>query len=559
MSFSAQIIDQHVGGLVERLGERLRTEVGVRDESARLKSAAFVVLVAQALLDLDDDAALDGVVEGGGDFGIDALYVGALDEVEIPIVLIQGKYRQDLKGDAQFPESGIEKMITALGTLFDPNRAYRVNPRLESRVEEIRAMIGEGAIPRVRVVLCNNGLKWNQAGQLRLENTGFHDMVGWEYAGPDDLIALMRRRKDVETQIRLTGRAVVEDYDFMRAMVGRLSVLELARLFETHGDALLERNIRRYLGLGGRINERIAQTLRDPAQRDKFYFYNNGITIVCSKFSYNGLAERDWIVRVNGLQIVNGGQTSKTIQQVKAEVGDDIGTACVLVRLYEVPGNDDDLVQRITEATNSQNPVDLRDLRSNDPRQKDLADALALLGFTYRAQRSRVPVEAGEITSAVAAEAVLAVWRHRPHAARFQVKEHFGSYYDLIFSPDLNGAQVVMAVLLLRWAENKRKRPPADAPVFLQYGSRHVAMLMGMALLDDLGEPLAGLTHRTLAKARALLETRADLYFNNALARLQGALTLLYGDAEPSLQRLSATFRRADLVAVLRGGRQLSV
>jgi hypothetical protein len=42
----------------------------------------------------------------------------------------------------------------------------------------------------------------------------------------------------------------------------------------------------------------------------------------------------------------------------------------VLLRLYELDETDENLVHDITYATNSQNPVDLRDLRANDTIQQ---------------------------------------------------------------------------------------------------------------------------------------------------------------------------------------------
>lgn len=303
-----------------------------------------------------------------------------------------------------------------------------------------------------------------------------------------------------------------------------------------------------------RVNEEIANTLRDPEQRLRFYFYNNGVTIICRKFGYNPYADKDWVVQVKGMQIVNGGQTSKTIQQLQRDIGPEISSAQVLVRLYELPEDDEDLVQRITRATNSQNPVDLRDLRSNDPRQQRLGESIQELGYTYRRQRSEGAALPTDITSAAVAEAVLAVWRHRPHQARFLATEHFGKLYDQIFTDDLNGAQAVIAVLLMRIAENKRKRPPEDAPSFLQYGSRFIAMLMGGHLLEDLGISLRDLDHRNFAQARELTERSGEDYFYGALSAIEDALRRIHGDKEISLQKLSATFRRSDLVEHLSGG-----
>jgi hypothetical protein len=551
MSFNAQIIDQWVEGLVERIGDRLRDEVGVRNDPAKLKSTAFVFLVAKTLLDIDDDVVLDGIVEGGGDFGIDAVYFTPPENGEFLITIFQGKYSQNMTGNSGFPENSIIKVIAALRVLLDPQKAFIANNRLTGRIEDVRSLIREDAIPLVRVVLCSNGVKWNAESDRRIEDAGYGEQVTWEYAGPEDIIRLKRAPKPIDVVLRLSGKAVVDDYDFMRAMVGRMSALELARLFEEQGDVLLQRNIRRYLGLSGRINEEIASTLRDSEQRKKFYFYNNGITLVCNTFRHNALAEQNWSVQVKGLQVINGGQTSKTIQHIAKEIGDEIDNAQVLVRLYELPDDDDSLVQRITLATNSQNPVDLRDLRSNDERQQRLTLSIQELGYFYRRKRGSAPPQANEITNAVAAEAILAIWRRRPHQARFLANEHFGKLYELIFSNDLNGAQLVCAVLLFRIAENHRKRAREQAPAFLQYGSRFIAMSMGRFLLNDLGVAVERLNHQNFAQAKEFIDSKGEAYFHRAMDAVASALNRLHHGETVSLQKLSATFRRHDLIEEL--------
>ena len=317
-------------------------------------------------------------------------------------------------------------------------------------------------------------------------------------------------------------------------------------------NRLFERNIRRYPGLAGnRVNEAVAETLRKSEQRPNFYFYNNGITITCSQFRHNALQRENWSVQVSDLQIVNGGQTARTVQHVEKEIGSEIGNAEVLVRLYELEQNDAGLVEAITFATNSQNPVDLRDLKANDPRQQALGSSIAELGYTYRAKREDGPVSSDEFTSAVVAEAVLAIWRRRPHQARFRSREHFGALYNTIFTEDLNGAQAIIAALLHRHAENHRKRPPQDAPDFLAYGSRFIAMLMGSCLLDEMGISLKELDHRNFGDARELVHRKSHHYLATAEAQIGDALDPLFRGRERTLQRLSATFRRADLVETL--------
>jgi len=416
-------------------------------------------------------------------------------------------------------------------------------------------LICDGNIPQVRVVLCNNGLKWTATAQNLIDQAAFGKQVSWEYVNSDSLIGLMQSVKPVDDTLHLSGKSIVEEYDFRRVLVGRISVTEIAALFTRHGERLLERNIRRYLGLqGNRVNEAISNTLGAAVEAPNFYFYNNGITMVCRHFTHNALQPNDFQVKVEGLQVINGGQTCVTIQKALASAlggQPNVDKSFVLVRIYELPSEDEDLVRSITYATNSQNPVDLRDLRSNDLTQRQLENAMGLLGYQYRRHRSDASFQATDITTATAAEAVLSVWRNRPHQAKFQSREHFGKLYEVIFSPSLNGAQVVIATLLFRLAENRRKRPPAGAPTFLPYGACFLAMLMGRHLLADLGIQADALNHLKFAEAKQLVEQKGEAYFQKAVTEVDGALKKLYGQQEISLQRLAATFRRGDLIQEL--------
>ncbi len=515
---------------------------------------AFLFLVAKTMFDLTDEETLDSIVDGGNDFGVDVLWFEPPLQGELTISLVQGKYRTKLDGDASFPENGIVKMIDAIAALFDPERPVTLNERLARRVEEVRSFIVDGAIPRVTAIAANNGEHWTQGAQQRIDHasTDFGGLVEWRHVGSDAILSMLQAQKPIDAELQLTGQATVEPFDFRRVLMGRMSVGRLAGLAEDYGNRLFEKNIRRYLGLAGnRVNEAVAHTLRRPDQRPNFYFYNNGITITCSKFRHNALQKENWRVQVEGLQIVNGGQTARTVQQVAKEIGAEIDDAEILVRIYEIEQNDHDLVEAITFATNSQNPVDLRDLKANDPRQRILGESISGLGYVYRAKREDRPVSPNEFTSAVIAEAVLAIWRDRPHQARFSSREHFGALYNKIFDP-LNGAQAVIAALLHRYAENHRKRASEDAQDFLPYGSRFIAMLMGRYLLQDMGISLDRLDHRNFEQARSMVERNYPDYLRRAEEEIARALEPLFVGRERTLQRLSATFRRADLVDMLR-------
>ena len=552
MNIEASIVDQRLSSIIGKIREPAAEQLRISDPT-KLKSLAFVYLCVKTVLDLDDEETFDCLTEGGGDFGVDAIHISEEYDGEFTVSLFQAKYKHtDFSGNSNFPESGINSLIRAIRLLFNPAAELQhINARLLAKVEEARSLIRDGFIPQVRSITCNNGLKWTSATDEIIACASFGDQVTWEHFNHTSLVKILQASKSVTDSLRLNGKAIVEDMDYSRILVGRISVTEIAGLISRHGDRLLERNIRRYLGLqGNRVNEAIRLTLETP-ERSNFYFYNNGITLTCDKFSYNALQEGDYQVKVENLQIINGGQTCMTIFQTmrQATLLLEPTEAYVLLRLYQLPSDNEDLVQKITFATNSQNPVDLRDLRANDEIQRRLEIDISQLGFSYRRKRSDSGLRPLDITSGVAAEAILSVWRHRPHQAKFFTREHFGRLYGEIFSHSLNGSQVILAVQLYRIAENRRKRPEDADPIFVRYASCFIAMQMGRRLISDLGlADVNGINHLNFTNASDLIAANGNKYYSDSLRDIQQALSDLYGGQNVSLQQLSATFRRGDLI-----------
>ena len=511
------------------------------------------------MLDLSAEESFDCLTDGGGDFGVDAMYLTEEMDGEFGVTLFQGKYKTSLEGNSNFEENGIKALVNAIRHIFDPSAELgAINERLKTKVETARSMIRDGLIPKVRAIACNNGLKWNANADKAIELAQFGEQVTWEHVNHDVLIGVLSRSKSVDETLRLQGKAIIEDMNFSRVCIGRIPVTEIASLMKVHGEKLLERNIRRYLGLhGNRVNEGIQQTLYSNSSN--FYFFNNGLTLVCKDFSYNALQGSNYQIKVENLQIVNGGQTCMTIfktsQERQAQGKSLPEDASVLVRIYKLPKDNEDIVLQITHATNSQNPVDLKDLHSNDEKQQQLEASIQELGYVYRRKRMDTVAKPTEITSGAAAEAILAVWRKAPHQAKFLTREHFGKLYSTIFSDTLNGAQTIVAVLLYRIAENHRRRPVKTDPVFVRYASCFIAMQMGKRLLKALNVELTALNHLHFDQAQQLIEEHGETYYQAAVNDVAQALEGLYGKQDVSLQQLSATFRRGDLIGQLQNSR----
>jgi hypothetical protein len=76
-------------------------------------------------------------------------------------------------------------------------------------------------------------------------------------------------------------------------------------------------------------------------------------------------------------------------------------------------------------------------------------------------------------------------------------------------------------------------------------------MQMGRRLLADMNIQMKDISHQNFQLAQQLIDQNAEAYFNASVQDVQQALRDLYGEQEISLQQLSATFRRGDLISRL--------
>jgi hypothetical protein len=76
-------------------------------------------------------------------------------------------------------------------------------------------------------------------------------------------------------------------------------------------------------------------------------------------------------------------------------------------------------------------------------------------------------------------------------------------------------------------------------------------MQMGQRLLSEMKLQMKDINHQNFQDAHRLIERNGETYFNTAVQDVQRALQELYGEQEISLQQLSATFRRGDLIEKL--------
>jgi hypothetical protein len=159
--------------------------------------------------------------------------------------------------------------------------------------------------------------------------------------------------------------------------------IDLVEAYETLGYQIFEPNVRAHIKKS-RINLDIRSSLTHQRSRRDFRFLNNGVTLICDGFNKPSGQRKSFLVHHPG--IVNGLQTVVALHTAYKELAEfdreDFRANCsVLVRLLNSNAVND--INRVVQATNNQNPMQPRNLKSNNAEQLEYAYIFADLGWFY--------------------------------------------------------------------------------------------------------------------------------------------------------------------------------
>lgn len=153
------------------------------------------------------------------------------------------------------------------------------------------------------------------------------------------------------------------------------------------GSRIFDLNVRFNLGTRNKVNTNIKQTAIDKDLCKNFWHYNNGVTILVEDYLFskeNGVE----LINLTNPQIVNGCQTISTLINISKELKDS-ENPLILTKIIKVTTDELGRKQalRISTATNSQSPVKVSDLKSNDPVQKSIQARFKEYKYFYERKR----------------------------------------------------------------------------------------------------------------------------------------------------------------------------
>ena len=463
--------------ILEQMISQRKAEVGT-DEG---EDAFFGFYVVEQMLkdyELDFDELNNGIVDGGGDGGIDAIYTllnGELLEEDSDALQIKKDVVIDLviiqaKNTGGFGEEPLNKVTASAGDLFnfsveldDLKTVYKGD--LLNKIDIFRKIFLRYAsrFPKVNVRYFYAALGEDIHENVERKVKPLRDAVvaqlgdcnvEFTFAGVEKLLEYARRAPLTAKELNIEGSPISTKDGGYIALVKLVSFYE----FITDGNRLIksffDANVRDYQGRI-EVNNAIRETLANPSGED-FWWLNNGVTITTTK-AVIGSGK----LMIEDPQIVNGLQSSHEIFSHFSSGGDREDTRMISVRVINPVDEKSRL--KIIKATNSQTSVPFASLRATDPIHLDIEGYFAARGFFYDRRKNyykNLGKPADRIISIqYLSQLMTAILLREPNTARARpstlIKDDNG--YARIFNRDVDVEAYLNAVMIQRSVDAQLK------------------------------------------------------------------------------------------------------
>jgi hypothetical protein len=547
----------------DRLMTELKSIVKERGYQS-LPGKSFVYWIGKNYFHIDDEDECESrISDGFNDEGIDGIFI---DEEERNIYVVNAVTVTEFKKTkGNLPEADVKNLCAGFELITYGDYRGKVNPILENLADEYHELLntGEYKVKLMFFHLTKPPISRKYVEELLRRHSGvqveFVDFDKTKNIYEDYLV--YREPPPEKVTIEVIG-PILKMTTPPRALVFTISGRTLANLFFTYRTRLFQRNVRYFLAARAKsINFYIQQTASDVAKGKEFWYYNNGVTVVCEKFD---VAPNEQVVSLERMQIINGAQTTYSLFEVyqKKTLRDDVR---VLLKVIE--SEEPEFIDNVTLYTNSQNPVNLRDLCSRDIVQTRIQTAL--LGpykCFYERKRgefqARYPtIEMKEkilgpqwknrlINNEKAAQAFLSFFLDKPSHAKASKKRIFikGSegFYDNIFSSNLVEEALLMACKLLGYIEEKTKqyRIKYDDAKKLEEKERGKVYQFDFLLYADFF--ILNLFRDSLEKEGNKFDAKGSLEIIELIDKSSDKLTKIYEDIKMSLQEYISKRKKID-------------
>jgi hypothetical protein len=445
------------------LGDVSQNVSGEQRENAFLTRSLAAFAIAEHA-DTDDRIAAAAVVDGFKDNGIDGFY---FDNKERICYLVQSKWSHNGKNSIEVGD--IHKVIQGVRDLFN-SRLERFN-KLQKHREEIDNALSDTSARFILLIVYTGVPELANEVKIPLDDllkemNDVDEFLSYRVLRQVDLHSIVAKKAqgfsiDVDIMLYEWGK-IDEPY---RAFYGQVALEDIVK-WDQYGNNLFVKNLRGFKG-NTDVNDAIIHTMRQSPQN--FWYFNNGITILCNKVTkqrMGGNSRTSGVFKCEGASVVNGAQTVGSI--IAALKGGENGFphARVHVRLSSLEGSPPNFDADLTRAANTQNRIERKDFAALDPTQKRLHSDLFLDYQKEYAYRTGDPVpqpdegctldEAAIALACTQEDVALVVYaKAAPWRLYDDIKQ---SPYTKLFNPSLSALKLWRSIRILRAVDGSLKQ-----------------------------------------------------------------------------------------------------
>jgi len=505
-----------INGYLERISEQFQVD---RDKAFEIFSIAAIT--ERPFQEIYDDILIGGSRDGG----IDGAYFVEQGGY-YTFMVFQCKNSQKLK------QNEIEKFRHDIDDLFVYGISKPNIELIQPRINEYQQLSKDGFIIDIKYYFVYAGSNSDRNNAANSQNfRAYHKPDEYEiwdidaiYEKISQLIKAQSKRKDIKFIFNpQTSNIITADrqgqglYTYsvgnVRAANFRIEANELCQLVEQElagnntYEFLFSDNIRSFLGFKVRPNQRMKETLNDPNSSIYFPFLNNGITIVCERMEIpSTLQSGKYILPAHNPIIVNGLQTTRVLYEIFKENQrkgiSNLENVFVNVRLYET--SDLEIVEKITDATNTQTPISYKDKVSNKDFNLYTKEIFANKKIAYITKRGEVFANqlSKQLNSAIESDTLLRFWYatfyEQPETAKNSVYEVMEVVFDAtnnylhplhrLFNGEKDSPiyqQLIYTYTIYRYVQTK-KESQREAKEYISHATELIAYGIYKYLENDL-------------------------------------------------------------------------
>ncbi|MCB0755408.1 MAG: AIPR family protein [Flavobacteriales bacterium] len=456
---------------------------------------------------LSYDELDEGIVDNGGDGGIDAIYTLINGElVQRDSEIIEGKrgstidvYIIQSKNTSGFSETAIEKCISSASDLFDFDKSIDglrtvYNNDLLANIDVFRkqylSLASKFPSLNFHYLYASKGVEVHPNVERKVEmlratiNRHFDAaQVNLEFITAQKLIELARKEQIQSKDVLLADNPISTQDG------GYIAIAPIRNYFEFITDDegkliqyFFDANIRDYQ-TNVEVNKGIRLTLNEANPEEDFWWLNNGITITAGNATF--ASKR---LHIEDPQVVNGLQTSFELFKYFTENKIDSDNRNVLLRVITAPNEKSRL--RVIKATNSQTSIPLASLRAADPIHRDIEDYLIPKGYFYDRRKNYHKNQGRSVKKIISipylAQIVMSTLSQKPDYARARPSTLIknASDYTQIFSNEIPINVYYIVIEIQRMVESALKEHVSPQLNRLEIGDIkfHVTMFLTCVL-----------------------------------------------------------------------------